>query len=168
MQSLKTRLLYLLLLFAISAAGCSSSSSLESNNTADAAPDDVGVSEDDCERQQEKNSSMCFTAVDSVRKCRRYSDNQSFYKVCDFEVSYHLQSHFERASSIEVECVVKVDYMSRFGWKKYLKLESSRHALDPQGAVSGAVDFEFRFSRHRRVTEVTDSVECTLVSTYEY
>jgi hypothetical protein len=168
MQSLKARLPFLLILFAIYAAACSSSSSLESNNTADAAPDDVGVSEDDCERQQETNSSMCFTAIDSVRNCRRYTDNQSLYRVCEFEVSYNLQSHFERASSIEVECEVNVDYMSRFGWKNFLKLESSRHALDPQGTVSGVVDFEFRFSRNRRVTEVKDSVACTLVSTYEY
>ena len=168
MQSLITRLPFLLILFAIYAAGCSSSSSFESNNTADAASDDVGVSEDNCERQQETNSRVCFTAVDPVKNCRRHSDNQSLYKVCEFEVSYNLESNFARSSSVEVECAVEVDYLSRFGWKKYSKSASARHALDPQGSLSAAFDFEFKFSRRRLVTEVKDSVECKLVSTYEY
>jgi hypothetical protein len=168
MHLLKTRLPFLLLLSAIYLTACSSGPQVDSFVRDGVAPGDIGMSEDDCAYEAEPKHPVCFTAIDAKFNCQTYSDSPSLYRKCEMEVNYSLQSNFERSSSIEVKCEAKVDYVSRFGLMRKSEPSSSRHALDPQGAVSGAVDFEFRFSRNRRVTEVKDSVECKLVSTYEY
>jgi hypothetical protein len=179
MQLLKTFLASPLFLCAIFVllTGCASGSQMESEHenvaanksesdeTSIASADGVGLY--DCENNDKTGFRVCFTAIDSILDCLMTAD-QALYRKCDIKVNYSVQTDFQRYSSFKVECQVEVEYMSRFGWVKVVQADEFKHALNPEGSESGSFDFLFKFNRHRKVTDVKDSVACVIADTFEY
>ena len=120
-----------------------------------------------CDTEYQTGAEVCLEVTSADLDCRE-SYSGDYYRSCDTEISYELQTDYRGQSSInvDVQCEAEISYKARQSYRSSdTDYSSDSHSLYAHGSDYGTAYLSFSFSSYKEVYKVElDSARCEIQS----